>query len=399
MIKVIQGFDVSSPLPIDGRLLLSRAEMETCCTPGTEEFNKMPDRYFTICEEDNLLYLYIKEYDSEGTLVSASFSKAVPEKLSQLENDGNGDLNSEGAVDPFDTVSSVEAKIKALDSKIDSNFVDNSELETTLADYSTIANTGSNIELEYRESEYKFRIKLYNANGTALVITDWIDLPVEQLVERVEYVEDSEGKALIITLENDETTRVPVDSLIYGLINQTTFDAHVNDSNIHTSATEKSTWNGKYSKPATGIPSSDLSSAVQASLGKADTAIQSSDLSSYATKSDVKDAISNSVIAGENVTITESSEGVIINATDTTYEAGEGISISSGNVISTQASAPTWTTIQSTSESGPMDNEDLAALFNAKQDKIGDGSTINSDDISDDDPNAHKFVTASDKST
>lgn len=36
-------------------------------------------------------------------------------------------------------------------------------------------------------------------------------------------------------------------------------------------------WNNKgtYSKPSTGIPSTDLSSAVQTSLGKADTAIQS----------------------------------------------------------------------------------------------------------------------------
>lgn len=41
--------------------------------------------------------------------------------------------------------------------------------------------------------------------------------------------------------------------------------------------TEKSTWNGKgtYSKPSGGIPSSDMSSSVQLSLSKADTALQS----------------------------------------------------------------------------------------------------------------------------
>ncbi len=37
---------------------------------------------------------------------------------------------------------------------------------------------------------------------------------------------------------------------------------------------EKSTWNGKYSKPSTGIPKTDLANAVQVSLGKADTALQ-----------------------------------------------------------------------------------------------------------------------------
>lgn len=36
-----------------------------------------------------------------------------------------------------------------------------------------------------------------------------------------------------------------------------------------------STWNGKYTKPSTGIPKTDLATAVQTSLGKADTALQS----------------------------------------------------------------------------------------------------------------------------
>lgn len=35
-----------------------------------------------------------------------------------------------------------------------------------------------------------------------------------------------------------------------------------------------STWNGKYAKPSTGIPKTDLASAVQTSLGKADSAVQ-----------------------------------------------------------------------------------------------------------------------------
>ena len=39
-----------------------------------------------------------------------------------------------------------------------------------------------------------------------------------------------------------------------------------------------------YQKPNTGIPATDLASAVQTSLGKADTALQSSDLNSYAPK-------------------------------------------------------------------------------------------------------------------
>lgn len=47
----------------------------------------------------------------------------------------------------------------------------------------------------------------------------------------------------------------------------------------------------KYEKPNTGIPKTDLASGVQASLGKADTALQSSDLEGYATTDDVDDAV------------------------------------------------------------------------------------------------------------
>lgn len=48
-----------------------------------------------------------------------------------------------------------------------------------------------------------------------------------------------------------------------------------NNTNKFVTTNEKSAWNGKYDKPSGGIPSTDLASAVQTSLGKADTALQS----------------------------------------------------------------------------------------------------------------------------
>lgn len=48
-------------------------------------------------------------------------------------------------------------------------------------------------------------------------------------------------------------------------INGTISDSHIASS---------STWNSKYTKPSTGIPKTDLASGVQASLGKADSALQ-----------------------------------------------------------------------------------------------------------------------------
>lgn len=48
-----------------------------------------------------------------------------------------------------------------------------------------------------------------------------------------------------------------------------------NQTNKFVTSSEKQTWNNKYDKPNSGIPKTDLASAVQTSLGKADTALQS----------------------------------------------------------------------------------------------------------------------------
>lgn len=52
-------------------------------------------------------------------------------------------------------------------------------------------------------------------------------------------------------------------------------ESHLQNTDIHVTAQDKTNWNNKYSKPATGIPKTDLNSGVQESLGKANTALQS----------------------------------------------------------------------------------------------------------------------------
>ena len=54
MIKLVQGFDIRQPLPIDGRILLSEEEMKNVDT------NLMPDKYFAINKNDGRLYLFDK---------------------------------------------------------------------------------------------------------------------------------------------------------------------------------------------------------------------------------------------------------------------------------------------------------------------------------------------------
>lgn len=60
-----------------------------------------------------------------------------------------------------------------------------------------------------------------------------------------------------------------------GAANASAIASHTGNSDIHVTTSDKSAWNAKYDKPATGIPSTDMSDAVQTSLGLADTALQS----------------------------------------------------------------------------------------------------------------------------
>ena len=414
MIKLIQGFDIGSPLPIDGRILLSRSEMEKCCTKGSDEYNTMPDRYFTICEEDGLLYLYKKNYE-EGVDVGATFEKAVPEHTSQLVNDGNGDLNSEGLADPFDTIASVDNKIDTLHNQISTDFIDNNELVTKLLPYALRANTGCKISCDQDQIKHEYKFHLMNDANEDIGGTFTINLPIESMVMDVEY--DNNTKDILIYLENDpdhlHPTRVPISGLIEGLVNTSTFTAHTGNTTIHTNASEKTAWNAKYSKPSAGIPKSDLVAAVQTSLGKADTAIQQSDLNTALSGYITSAAAADLYQAGTNVKITTASGKKVISAKDTTYVAGGGINIVPGAydpesgaydpdvpdsfIINSLQAEPTWKKIVSYPDDTPMDNADLAALFNAKQDKIGDGSTtIDADDVVDT-TSTHKFVTAEDK--
>ena len=57
-----------------------------------------------------------------------------------------------------------------------------------------------------------------------------------------------------------------------------------NYTNKFVTSTDKTNWNAKYDKPSGGIPKTDLASAVQTSLGKADTATQPGDLADYIKK-------------------------------------------------------------------------------------------------------------------
>lgn len=97
-----------------------------------------------------------------------------------------------------------------------------------------------------------------------------------------------EGGKIYVDLSTSKTYRwsgsayaVISDTIAIGTTTGTAADGkvvadHTANTTVHITASERTAWNakGSYSKPSGGIPKSDLASAVQTSLGKADTAVQ-----------------------------------------------------------------------------------------------------------------------------
>ena len=81
-----------------------------------------------------------------------------------------------------------------------------------------------------------------------------------------------------------------------GAANAAAIASHTGNSDIHVTTSDKNAWNGKYDLPSGGIPSTDMSQAVQDSLALADSAIQQhQDISG---KADKVDSATNGNFAG-----------------------------------------------------------------------------------------------------
>jgi hypothetical protein len=121
---------------------------------------------------------------------------------------------------------------------------------------------------------------------------------------------EGEGGKIYVTLDDNKTYRwggttyvIISDTLALGETQGTAyegskgkalkdaFDAHEADTDIHITASERTAWNAKYDKPATGIPSTDMTAEVQASLAKADTAIQSVSVNGVALTPDANKGV------------------------------------------------------------------------------------------------------------
>ena len=311
MIKLVQGFDIRQPLPIDGRILLSNDEMKNVDT------NLMPDKYFAINKDDGRLYLFDK--NNSTATITGGFRPA------------------DDAVKAY-----ADGKVAEVEGHLD-DYVKDEDLAAELAPYAKLVEAANKIDFRM-DPGFILKLILKNSEGEELDAAE-IDLPLEQLVVDAEYDEDRNVIILYVQSETSEIRdiEIPLGNLVSSLVSKTEFLDHAENLDLHVSDEERLKWDNAAEKASEAVKPEDMHTHIN---------------------------------AGENVHIDVDSNGdITINADDTVYEAGEGINIIDGVINSTQA-APRWTDIVDDSQTGPMDNEALANLFNAKQDKIGDGTTI-----------------------
>ena len=116
----------------------------------------------------------------------------------------------------------------------------------------------------------RLEVDLNYKSKDIILASEWNNLWKET---RLQGNNNTDGIVLLIeTVEGNVTHLTNLDNLFADLESKVT--AHTGNTDIHVTSEQKTAWTVKYDKPSGGIPKSDLASAVQSSLDKADTALQ-----------------------------------------------------------------------------------------------------------------------------
>lgn len=133
------------------------------------------------------------------------------------------------------------------------NQIANIIVPTTASDINALPDNtkyGKSIDVLLNTTDYKLTISLKDQDGTILN-SKVVDFPVESMVVSGSF--DSVNKKIILTLQNGNTTDIPVGDLISGLQTEITSNNKLdsdlvddtNQINKFVTTTEKSTWNNK----------------------------------------------------------------------------------------------------------------------------------------------------------
>ena len=121
----------------------------------------------------------------------------------------------------------------------------------------------------------------YNADGTVATPTKndvaYVLADESHSEKSAKYVIANEPSAtvapvwgFVITFSDTTFTQTQMDAINSGITStkRSGYDSHVDNDDIHVTVEQKSAWSAKYDKPTTGIPESDLTSAVQTKLNE-----------------------------------------------------------------------------------------------------------------------------------
>ena len=208
--------------------------------------------------------------ETTGTAYDGAKGKANADAISALQTRVS---TAEGGI------TSINGEITKLKTKDESHDSGLQNLDTNKADKTTVTNLQNKVN-GIETTTNANNTKLTNIIGTGNPDTDYGDSNTTQSVAlAVRAIADDEGKQISTTyakkadLDNKlDKTGKAASATTADSATKATKDG--NDNVITATYATKTELNGKYTKPSTGIPKSDLASAVQTSLGKADTALQ-----------------------------------------------------------------------------------------------------------------------------
>ena len=204
-------------------------------------------------------------------------SSALPTKTSDLTND-SGFITSASLPTVNNATLTIQKNGTAVDTftaNASADKIINITVPTTASDVSALPSStkyGATIDVTLSTTDYKQTITLKDQDGNTLN-TKIVDFPVESMV--VSGTFDSTNKKIVLTLQNGNTTDIPVGDLISGLQTEITSTNKLSadliadgTTNKTVTASEKTTWNNKQNA---------LTSTQINNIAKGGTALQPND--------------------------------------------------------------------------------------------------------------------------
>lgn len=208
-----------------------------------------------------------QDYDAtSGTIKDALDNKE--DKVNKVQT------ISSSATGLTDEYPSAQAVIDFVNSSIatgTANFLGNKDVVDDLG----LTTSATNQQIESALGTYVWPSGIVPTNNDYVFAT-LSDTPTPGLDEYRRFKYDGSTWQYEYTINNSSFTQAQWAAINSGLsaTDKDAYDGHVADTAIHVTSADKDSWTAKYDKPASGIPASDLSDGVQASLAKADSAIQ-----------------------------------------------------------------------------------------------------------------------------